>query len=686
MFATLYGKVLIGCLTALTVISFIAALTNRRTDDNYTSVMMIALAYGLVEIIWFCCSTDLVTFSDNVVKLVGSVRILFIVILGYMPANYFLTLCGRKLDIKILIFILIQVIILLDVNIFYMLLFDYSAATGLTRGSLWPAPYVIFALCGALLVIMVLSGKQKAALPLVSGILMLISGIVQVFTEKLPVIYLAFSIILLTATLALPKRGTKPVVSEEEEAEEAEADENLLTEQQEILESEPVYQQPLEETAEPLPEYTFDSIDEALQDDGMAEQPQAEPQPVEETVISDEAFIEDFPELKQIEELIESETATDMPAVEEPQPQISGGEDIEDILNQISESVVTEEPEERPELSEEIQNALEETQATIEENQNFLESIHPSLEDTQTSLAAIQQAYDQEIEADREKEKARQEHQRRHNETIISKPVISPLGPIERPKPVAKPAVKPIREITAISGVGVAEVSADTMSYAKPLAVEKLPVEEVITTAPFVETVQPYSGERRNQAKNTLPSLQDIIVASQIAHGKPEEETAPVVSELPVEQPAAEENYERKPVKPYRPRRRKSYRIMIIGSMSSEVRTISDALKKEKGYRIDVIDDGYLAMELLAGPFAKVFDAIIAVDQPSYSDVFTTVRMIRDCDVREIASLPIICLINDDPRRNITIQNSGVDVFVNRPLSVDDLSAVLREQLENHGW
>ena len=113
---------------------------------------------------------------------------------------------------------------------------------------------------------------------------------------------------------------------------------------------------------------------------------------------------------------------------------------------------------------------------------------------------------------------------------------------------------------------------------------------------------------------------------------------------------------------------------------------ITEGLKKEKGYRIDVIDDGYLAMELLAGPFAKVFDGILAVDQPSYSDIYSTIRMIRDCEFREIATLPIVCVVNDDPRRNMMIQNSGVDAFVMRPLDVNALSAVLREQLERHGW
>ena len=151
--------------------------------------------------------------------------------------------------------------------------------------------------------------------------------------------------------------------------------------------------------------------------------------------------------------------------------------------------------------------------------------------------------------------------------------------------------------------------------------------------------------------------------------------------------PSAEEIKPAEEVKPaYRPRFRKSSRVMIIGSASSEVRLISETLKKEKGYRIDVIDDGYLAMELLAGPFAKVFDGILAVDQPSYSDIYTTIRMIRECEFREIATLPIVCVVNDDPRSNQHILNSGADAFVYRPLDIDALSAVLREQLEKHGW
>ena len=49
-------------------------------------------------------------------------------------------------------------------------------------------------------------------------------------------------------------------------------------------------------------------------------------------------------------------------------------------------------------------------------------------------------------------------------------------------------------------------------------------------------------------------------------------------------------------------------------------------------------------------------------------------------------TLSIICLDNDDPRRNMMIQDSGVDAFVKRPLDTEALSAVLRQQLEKHGW
>ncbi len=816
MFATLYGKVLIGCLSALTLISFVATLAGKKSTDSYTSVVMAGLAFGLIELTWMAGTTDLVTFADNIVLLVGSIRVLFITVLGYMVANYFMTRNGRKLDSKILIFTLIQVIILVDVNVFYLLIFGYTAEIGLTKGSLYPAPYIIFALYGVLLVILLLTSGKKDIISLVCAGLMIIGGISQVLTEQLPCIYLAFILIVLIATFTLPNRkGAARQPEAEEPAGEILPPAEELTEQPQ--DEQPVISEPLEpqwqlneaeeqpvgevtgptavvSSVEQLPEYTFDFIDEALMDEPaptVASEPVSE-MPAEEATASEPIVIDDIPELKQIEELIESETLTDLPPQEIPQPKepkpqepVNEETDIQQLLNQISETISEDSYQEKPSESREV------------------------AENTSSSLAAIQQAYDREIEADKEQERKQQQRQQQHNEKIISKPVISPLGPVERPQPNTMSALAAVTGLTAAATAAAAlndnkpetesaestlpqspvseelpivsavaetgklepeelpsvlpseelptalppeEMPSDVLPVAEEPVVQpvivpteimapaapKAPVSEVSTQVwpqpPHVElenrpliipsdvlpvSVKPapqpeslfYSKpqpvakvplnevsaleggqdkalkpKRKSvkfvQTPSNLPSIEEIITASQIAHKQPGETGR--ITDSDREETPVEEKTEKKPA--YRPRRRKSLRIMVIGSMSSEVRLISDALKKQKNYRVDVIDDGYLAMELLAGPFAKVFDAIVAVDQPSYSDIYATIRMVRDCEVSEIASLPIICIINDDPRRSLTMQHSGVDVFVKRPLSIDELNEVLREQLDRHGW
>ncbi|MBQ6653983.1 MAG: hypothetical protein IJM79_00435 [Erysipelotrichaceae bacterium] len=741
MFTTLYGKVLIGCLAALTVISFAAALSNRRTTDSYTSVIMTALAYGLIEIIWHACTNDLVTFSENVVKLVGSFRVVFVVLLSYMLVNYFMSRSGRKLDGKILIFVLVQIVILLDVNIFYLLMFGYTEETGLQKGSLYPLPYGVFAVFGLLLLILSLSNQKKDLMAIISALLMIGCGVGQIFTEQLPLIYLGFALIMTAVTLTLPSRSKKPAEAvEEEQSAEAAAEEEAVAEEETVIEEYPlpeseeivepqpeVIEEPAQEiesaSVEQLPEYTFDFIDEALQEENVPEPAAEELSQGAESIITEENFIEDIPELKQIEELIESESATDLPVISEEQ-QASQDSELQSILDEISETIASDTyeelpPEEEPAVEE--PPVIEELPPVIPEAESLqpaeeLSDISEALpleeepehqpgdavtEDTLTSLNAIQQAYDTEIENDRQKEEQRRQKQQLHNQKIISKPVISPLGPMPRPVVQAAVAATAAAEVAdqlfegeiaeeekkptklkpqKVREVGEQKISeGQPLSYEKPEAVARRPLDEV---RPAEEETKPQPAKTPRQARTpvTLPSIDEIITASYIAHPQSEEQpAAETVEAVSQAQPPKAE-------KSYRPRRRKSYRIMIIGSSSSEVRMITEGLKKEKGYRIDVIDDGYLAMELLAGPFAKVFDGILAVDQPSYSDIYSTIRMIRDCEFREIATLPIVCVVNDDPRRNMMIQNSGVDAFVMRPLDVNALSAVLREQLERHGW
>ena len=753
MFTTLYGKLLIGCLAVLTVISFVAALSNRRTTDSYTSVIMTALAYGLVEIIWHSCSTDLVTFTDNVVKLVGSVRILFIVLLGYMLANYFMTRNGRKLDVKMLIFTLIQIVIVLDVNIFYALLFSYTAETGLVKGFLYPVPYAFYALYGLLLFILLLTGEKKDVLGLVCAVLIIICGVGQMFTDEFPLIYLGAVIIMFAVTISLPSRKKKSEAVAEEQPETAEQPvsefypmpqgEEIIQPQPEIIvEPEEIIEEPAEaadvHSVEQLPEYKFDFIDEALEDETPV-QPEVS-QPVVEDVITEENILEDIPELRDIEQLIESETATDLPVIDESQPAVPQPVDedneIQSILDQISGTIVSDSYDSQP-----LPAEPEPVQPQYVEPQPV--EPQPVTEDTLTSLSAIQQAYDTEIQNNLEEERRKRERQQLHNQKIISKPVISPLGPMPRPgnaaltagvatagalaagqlfdsepqqpavtpepeqtlpaeyqipaaepivEPVVEPAVEPAEEpviepavepLPVIKTGEVKEVGSrksavpEPFIYEKPRTVTRPPLEQPAMNPVVQPVTEEVQSPRQDRTPVTLPNIAEIITASQIAHGEPAEKT-------PEEAGAPEPVEENKPA--YRPRFRKSSRVMIIGSSSSEVRLISETLKKEKGYRVDVIDDGYLAMELLAGPFAKVFDGIIAVDQPSYSDIYSTIRMIRECEFREIATLPIICLVNDDPRRNQMIQNSGISAFVYRPLDIDALCAVLREQLEKHGW
>ena len=746
MFATLYGKLLIGCLTVLTVVSFAAALLGKKSDDSYTSVVMLGLAYGLVELTWMASTTELVTFADNIVLLIGSVRILFVVVMGYLLANYIMTRNGKKLDAKTLLFTLIQVIILLDVNIFYSLLFSYSADNGLTKGSLYPVPYIFFAMYGILLLIMLLMGKKKDLMSLICAAVMIVGGIAQVLTEKVPIIYIVLVGIVAAATATLPKRGSKVTpVSEETEAPQQEEQPQVESEAEETVAQSPeilpdVQPQPSVQAEAPavsaapedtvssteqLPEFTFDFIDEALKDESAEPSSDIITAVSEEPVINEQVIIDDIPELKQIEELIQSETFTDMPVVEQPQSQnvARPEDDIENLLNQISETITDKSSQAEPATVEPAEPPVPVAQPEPENTFTY----EPVAEDTSSSLAAIQQAYDREIDADRQEEIKQQQRQQKRNERVITKPVISPLGPVERPKPgsvsaamavvsptpavqpskpVEKPAVPqaPAAPAAAPAFVytesivphvdvrplyrpvitpSVVPVAASTQSpitekqqYEKPRQVAKLQINDILEKNRRAEREK----KRHVQPPTNLPSIEEIITASQIAHKQPE--AAEQVSEVA-------ERIESEPVRPartYRPRRRKSMRIMIIGSMSSEVRLIADALKKEKNYRVDVIDDGYLAMELLAGPFAKVFDGILAVDQPSYSDIYATIRMVRECEISEIASLPIVCLVNDDPRRNLALKTSGVDAFVKRPLDVDHLAAVLREQLERNGW
>ena len=374
--------------------------------------------------------------------------------------------------------------------------------------------------------------------------------------------------------------------------------------------------------------------------------------------------VPEVPEVK--EEIIEKTEITEEPmpiAEEQPEEEqviekvIEETEPVEEEVSEEPTNMIWPMPQLKPQAQEETKPAYEITAKPVSQiNETALsnkktgaEEKISRLEKKEVTVSSVEPVVAKEIAPVREKELAKDE--------VIS---LQPVSHVEKcPVEAAENAVSKMPEAV------------------QPAEIDQKVVEPKIEEKPDIIDLPEEEGDRLLQGRAISDRHASQLRKNILARNK--QLTAILNNQKIVEEDDIEKQLEN--TQPYtlsKPKRNFDKRIIIYGKRNSEVMEVMKALKATGKYELELVSDGYLVYEMLAGPFAVRYDGIIAFDQPGVTDVYATTRRIKDCESLEVANLPVVVITNDDPRRHVLLQRSKADRYFLRPVNVEAIIAYLR--------
>lgn len=363
----------------------------------------------------------------------------------------------------------------------------------------------------------------------------------------------------------------------------------------------------------------------------------------------------------------------------------------------IEKTEITEEPmpiaEEQPEEEQVIEKAIEETEPVeeevSEEPTNMIwpmpqlkpqpqEETKPAYEISAKPVSQINETALSNKKTGAEEKISRLE---KKEVTVSSvEPVVAKeIAPV-REKELAKDEVMSLQPVSHVEKrpVEVAENAVSEMPEAvQPAEIDQKVVEPKIEEKPDVIDLPEEEDDRLLQGRAISDRHASQLRKNILARNK--QLTAILNNQKIVEEDDIEKQLEN--TQPYtlsKPKRNFDKRIIIYGKRNSEVMEVMKALKATGKYELELVSDGYLVYEMLAGPFAVRYDGIIAFDQPGVTDVYATTRRIKDCESLEVSNLPVVVITSDDPRRHVLLQRSKADRYFLRPVNVEAIIAYLR--------
>ena len=455
-----------------------------------------------------------------------------------------------------------------------------------------------------------------------------------------------------------------------------------------------------------------------LPQESIQEQPQETEEPVKKTEEPDQPIIDEHTEggrqfsvdeednesmlsanwLADIEALmaslkLSSPEVPDVPEVGEENKEeieITKEESPLPVVEESPQEIAEEQPEEEPvieEVSEEIQPVETEV---IEEPTNMIwpmpqlkpqsqEETKPAYEITAKPVSQINETALLNPKTSAEEKVSRLEKKEvtvRSAEPVVAKEI----APVREKEPVKDEviSVQPISHVekrpVEVPDDSVSEIPQETV---QPTEIDQKVVEPKIEEKPDIIDLPEEEGDRLLEGR-AISDRHAIQLRKNIL-ARNRQLTAILNNQKIVEEDDIDKQLENtQPFTLSKPKRNFDKRIIIYGKRNSEVMEVIEALKATGKYELELVSDGYLVYEMLAGPFAIRYDGIIAFDQPGVTDVYATTRRIKDCESLEVSNLPVVVITSDDPRRHVLLQRSKADRYFLRPVNVEAIIAYLR--------
>ena len=112
-------------------------------------------------------------------------------------------------------------------------------------------------------------------------------------------------------------------------------------------------------------------------------------------------------------------------------------------------------------------------------------------------------------------------------------------------------------------------------------------------------------------------------------------------------------------------------------------REIAEEILEDAGFIVESVEDGSYAVEVMAGPEAGRFDAVLMDIQMPIMDGCEASRRIRSLENEEIAGIPIIAMTANafEEDRQMAFA-AGMNAHVAKPVDVNVLMETLAELLQ----